>query len=95
MLAILDPFIRTTGEIVCVTWWMAPSGCPGANLDIDVWSFGPETITWTDADNDAYIYELYVFDYNRVGVAGTGAKIALYGETTIEMSVADGGSGEW
>jgi len=86
---------KSTGEIVCKTYWVAPGGCAGVNLDIDVWNGpGPETITWTDADNDAYIYELYVHDYNQGGVAGTGASITLYGETTVEMSVTDGDSGD-
>ena len=88
------PLIRTTGEIVCKTWYNNPGGCAGVNLDIDVYGYGPETITWTDADNDAYIYELYVHDYDQGGVAGTGATITLYGETTVEMTVADGDSGD-
>jgi deleted-in-malignant-brain-tumors protein 1 len=85
---------KTTGEIVCKTWYNNPGGCAGVNLDIDVYGYGPETITWTDADNDAYIYELYVHDYDQGGVAGTGASITLYGETTVEMTVADGDSGD-
>lgn len=85
---------KTTGEIVCNTWYNNPGGCAGVNLDIDVYGYGPETITWTDADNDAYIYELYVHDYDQGGVAGTGATITLYGETTVEMTVADGDSGD-
>merc|ERR1719458_2164890 len=85
---------KTTGEIVCKTWYSNPGGCDGVNLDIDVYGYGPETITWTDADNDAYIYELYVHDYDQGGVAGTGATITLYGETTVEMTVADGDSGD-
>jgi deleted-in-malignant-brain-tumors protein 1 len=85
---------KTTGEIVCKTWYNNPGGCAGVNLDIDVYGYGPETITWTNADNDAYIYELYVHDYDQGGVAGTGATITLYGETTVEMTVADGDSGD-
>ena len=85
----LNPSIRTTGEIVCKTWYDNPGGCDGVNLDNDVYEFGPETITWTDAANDAYLYELYVHDYSEVGVAGTGASIILYGETPVEMSVVD------
>ena len=73
---------------------MNQGGCTGVNLDIDVASYGPETITWTDAANDAYLYELYVHDYDEVGVAGTDASIILYGETPVEMSVVDLESGE-
>merc|ERR1712200_109060 len=62
--------------------------------DLDVYSYGPETITWTDAANDAYLYELYVHDYSERGVAGTGAAITLYGETSVELSVVDGDSGD-
>jgi len=85
---------KTTGAIECITWYSDPSSCPGVNLDIDVYGYGPETITWTDADNDAYNYMIYVNDYDLGGVAGTGARITLYGETQIEMEVADGDSGE-
>ena len=85
---------RTTGEIVCKTWYGSRGACAGVNLDVDVYSYGPETVTWTNADNDNYIYLLYVHDYDGVGVAGTGARITLYGETNVEMSVADSGSGE-
>jgi len=83
---------KMTGQIVCKTWWSGPSGCAGVNLDIDVAGYGPETITWWDADNDAYVYELYVNDYDRCGVAGTGAAITLYGygETSVKLSVVDG-----
>jgi len=86
---------KTTGEIVCKTGWMNPDGCAGVTLDHDVYSYGPETITWTDADNDAYLYELYVHDYDQDGVAVTGASFTLYGETTtVEMSVTDGDGGD-
>ena len=83
---------------MCKTWYAAMDGCAGVNLDIDVTDgFGPETITWTDANNDLYLYQLYVHDYSHWsgtgtgygtsvaiaegGVAGTGANIILYGET--------------
>jgi len=93
---------KTTEEIVCKTYWGNPSSCPGVNLDNDVFGYGPETITWTDAANDAYSYMIYVYDYgydysydyDQNGVAGAGARITLYGETQIEMEVADGDSGE-
>jgi len=92
---------KTTGEIACKTWWFNDiNTCPGVNLDIDVRTgYGPETITWTNAENDAYSYMIFVHDYNQGlsnggGVAGTGARITLYGETEIEMEVADGDSGE-
>ena len=80
---------------MCKTWYGAPGECAGVNLDIDVTDgFGPETITWTDADNDAYLYELYVHNYDEGGVAETGASFTLYGETTVKMSVVDGYSGD-
>jgi len=86
---------RTTGEIVCKTWYADRSGCAGVNLDVDnTFGYGPETITWTDADNDAYVYELYVNDFNGIGIAGTGAHIVLYGESTIELDVETVGSEE-
>ena len=88
------PFIRATRDIECKTWYNDSSSCPGVNLDIDVYEYGPETITWTDADNDAYSYMIYVNDYSENRVAGTGARITLYGETEIEMEVADEDSGE-
>ena len=88
------PFIRDSGDIVCKTYWSDSSSCPGVNLDIDVYEYGPETITWTDAANDAYSYMIYVNDYSENRVAGTGARITLYGDTEIEMEVADGDSGE-
>jgi len=85
---------KATRDIECKTWYNDSSSCPGVNLDIDVYEYGPETITWTDADNDAHSYMIYVHDYDQGGVAGTGARITLYGETEIEMEVADGDSGE-
>jgi len=89
---------RTTGRIECKVYWdtINKTGCPGVNLDIDhTDGYGPETITWTDANNDAYKYELYVHDYNETGVAGTGANVVLYGETEIKLNVEDVGSGLW
>ena len=79
---------------MCKTWYMNQGGCTGVNLDIDVASYGPETITWTDAANDAYLYELYVNDYSQRGVAGTGASVTLYGEITVKMSVVDEDNGD-
>jgi len=87
---------RRTGRIECKVYYDDKTGCPGVNLDIDhTEGYGPETITWTDAKNDAYKYELYVHDYSKDGVAGTGANIALYGETEIKLNVEDVGSGLW
>merc|ERR1740128_669198 len=37
---------------------------------------------------------LYVHDYDGNGVAGTGARITLYGGTAVEMEVAGGDTGE-
>jgi len=86
---------RTTGDIVCKTWYADRGGCAGVNLDVDnTYGYGPETITWTDADNDLYVYELYVNDYDGIGIAGTGAHIVLYGESTIELDVETVGSEE-
>merc|ERR1719370_461831 len=63
--------------------------------DVDnMFGYGPETITFTDADNDAYVYELYVNDYDGIGIANTGAHIILYGETNIELDVPTPGNGE-
>merc|ERR1719209_1640826 len=86
---------RTTGEIVCKTWYADRSGCAGVNLDVDnMFGYGPETITFSDADNDAYEYELYVNDYDGIGIANTGAHIILYGENNIELDVPTPGNGE-
>ena len=80
---------------MCKTWYGSRGGCTGVNLDIDDEDgYGPETLTWTDANNDAYLYELYVHDYDEGGVAGTGAAITLYGESSVELSVVDGDSGD-
>ena len=70
-------------------------GCAGVNLDIVSGAYGPETITWTDADMDDYSYMLYVNDAGDRGtVAGTRARITLYGETEVKKQVVDGDSGE-
>ena len=80
---------------MCKTWYAGRGGCAGVNLDVDnMFGYGPETITFTDADNDAYEYELYVNDYDGIGIANTGAHIILYGETNIELNVPTPGNGE-
>ena len=80
---------------MCKTWYANRSGCAGVNLDVDnTYGYGPETITWTDAENDPYYYTLYVHNYMHYGVAGNGAHIVLYGETKIEMDSKDVGDGE-
>ena len=87
--------IRKTKEIVCKIGFLNKDGCPRVNrhLAYDA-SYGPETITWTDADNDPYSYKLYVYDDYWSGVAKTGASITLYGETEVKMQVVDGDSEE-
>lgn len=97
----------TTDEILCKISFEAKDGCPiwqFGNLDIGAGAYGPETITWNDRGMDAYRYKLYVHDAGERGtVAGTGARITLYGktgktgeivETEVKMQVADGDSGE-
>jgi len=88
----------TTGEIVCKTYWHpGKSNCTRAKLDVDNRDgFGPETITWSDAENDPYYYTLYVHNYDRPknpDVAGNGAHIVLYGKTNITMHSKDAGDG--
>jgi len=86
-----------TGEIVCKTYWWSGSNCTRAKLDVDNRDgFGPETITWSDAENDPYYYTLYVHNYDRPknpDVAGNGAHIVLYGKTNITMHSKDAGEG--
>merc|ERR1712226_191526 len=53
----LDTFVvqknKTTGEVVCTVWWSSRSSCAGVNLDVDnTAGYGPETVTWSDAEND-------------------------------------------
>ena len=76
------------------------SDCPPVSLDISAGAFGPETITWKYAEMYSYRYKLYVHDAGERGtVAGTGARITLYGkageteDTEVKMQVADGNSG--
>ena len=91
----LNVNIRKTKEIVCKIGFHNKDGCPRVNLGhLPDASYGPETITWTDADNDPYSYKLYVYDDYWSGVAKTGARITLYGETEVKMQVVDGDSEE-
>ena len=82
-------FSRTTGEVVCTVWWSSRSSCAGVNLDVDnTAGYGPETVTWSDAENDPYDYLIYINDYGNGGVKPSGARIALYGETTVNLEAA-------
>ena len=82
-------FSRTTGEVVCTVWWSSRSSCVGVNLDVDnTAGYGPETVTWTDAENDPYDYLIYINDYGNGGVKPSGARISLYGETTVNLEAA-------
>jgi len=89
---------KETDEIVCKTWFNNKDGCSGVKLDIEAMGTGPETITWNDAAMDNYRYKLYVQDGgNRETVAGTRARISLYGsgsDYVAKMQVVDGDSGE-
>jgi len=83
------------GVIVCKTWYDDTDGCTGVKFDNGASAYGPETITWNDAATDNYEYMIYVHDNGERGtVAGTRARITLYGETEVKMQVVDGDSGE-
>merc|ERR1712240_640682 len=86
---------KTTGSVVCLTYWMDKTGCDGVTLDVDSYDYGPETVTWGDADNDPYMYKIWVNDYDDLGVGQSGAKITLFGETNIKMEAEAGRSGSW
>merc|ERR1712177_169883 len=86
---------KTTGSVVCLTYWMDKTGCDGVTLDVDSYDYGPETVTWRDADNDPYMYKIWVNDYDDEGVGQSGAKITLFGETNIKMEAEAGRSGSW
>merc|ERR1711973_1044569 len=86
---------KTTGDLVCLTYWMDKTGCDGVTLDVDSYDYGPETVTWGDAANDPYMYKIWVNDYDDLGVGQSGAKITLFGETNIKMEAEAGRSGSW
>jgi len=96
---------KTTGEIVCVTYWQNKTGCDGVTLDVDSYDFGPETVTWGDAANDPYSYNILVNDYDDEGdnwdnddvegLGPSGAKVTLFGETNIKMEAEAGNTGSW
>merc|ERR1711872_383015 len=87
---------KTTGDLVCLTYWMDKTGCDGVTLDVDSYNYGPETVTWGDAPNDPYMYKIWVNDYyDDLGVGISGAKITLFGETNIKMEAEAGKSGSW
>merc|ERR1711973_1002413 len=95
----------TTGEIVCVTYWNNRTICDGVTLDVDSYDYGPETVTWGDAANDPYSYNILVNDYDDEGdnwdnddvegLGPSGAKVTLFGETNIKMEAEAGNSGSW
>merc|ERR1711973_902684 len=87
---------KTTGDLVCLTYWMDKTGCDGGTLDVDSYTYGPETVPWGDAPNDPYMYKIWVNDYyDDLGVGQSGAKITLFGETNIKMEAEAGKSGSW
>merc|ERR1712180_320408 len=96
---------KATGEIVCVTYWNNRTGCDGVTLDVDSWDYGPETVTWGDAANDPYSYNILVNDYDDEGdnsdnddvegLGPSGAKVTLFGETNIKMEAEAGNTGSW
>merc|ERR1711962_772519 len=86
---------NATGAVVCQTSWQNKAGCNGVILDVDSLDYGPETVTWGDADNDPYMYKIWVNDYDDLGVGQSGAKITLFGETNIKMEADAGKSGSW
>merc|ERR1712055_644295 len=91
----IEQMNKTTGELVCVTYWVNKTRCDGVTLDVDSYDFGPETVTWGDAANDPYMYKIWVNDYDDLGVGQSGAKITLFGETNIKMAAEAGKSGSW
>merc|ERR1712212_1341454 len=96
---------KTTGELVCTTYWVNKTRCDGVTLDVDSYDFGPETVTWGDAPNDPYSYIISVNDYDDEGenydnddvegLGPSGAKVTLFGETNIKMEAEAGHSGSW
>ena len=95
--------LRTTGDLVCVTYWNNRTSCDGVTLDVDSYDYGPETVTWGDAANDPYSYNILVNDYDDEGdnwdnddvegLGPSGAKVTLFGETNIKMEAEAGNSG--
>merc|ERR1711872_926711 len=96
---------KTTGDLVCLTYWMDKTGCDGVTLDVESYNYGPETVTWGDAANDPYSYNILVNDYDDEGdnwdnddvegLGPSGAKVTLFGETNIKMEAEAGHSGSW
>merc|ERR1711872_886740 len=96
---------KTTGDLVCVTYWNNRTSCDGVTLDVDSYDYGPETVTWGDAANDPYSYNILVNDYDDEGdnwdnddvegLGPSGAKVTLFGETNIKMEAEAGNSGSW
>ena len=82
--------LRTTGDIVCKTYWVNKDGCEGITLDVDSMNgvdAGSETITWNLGSADPYTYLIYVNDYSQLGFDGSEGRISFYGETIVKMEV--------
>ena len=82
---------------------MNKASCDGVTLDVDSYDYGPETVTWGDAVNDPYSYNILVNDYDDEGdnwdnddvegLGPSGAKVTLFGETNIKMEAEAGNTG--
>jgi len=82
---------KTTGDIVCKTYWRNMDGCEGIILDVDSrhGENGSETITWNQGVADPYTYLLYVHDYDEQGFSESEGRISFYGETVVKMEVEE------
>ena len=84
--------LRTTGDIVCTTYFDNMLGCEGITLDVDSLEGknGSETITWDLGAADPYTYLIYINDYDLQGFSESEGRISFYGETVVKMEVEDG-----
>lgn len=82
---------KTTGDIVCKTYWRNMDGCEGIILDVDSrhGENGSETITWNEGAADPYTYLIYVHDYDEQGFSESEGRISFYGETVVKMEVEE------
>jgi hypothetical protein len=83
---------KTTGDIVCTTYFDNMLGCEGITLDVDSLEGknGSETITWDLGAADPYTYLIYINDYDLQGFSESEGRISFYGETVVKMEVEDG-----
>jgi hypothetical protein len=83
---------KTTGDIVCTTYFDNMLGCEGITLDVDSLEGknGSETITWDLGAADPYTYLIYIHDYDLQGFSESEGRISFYGETVVKMEVEDG-----